>query len=294
MSETLTSLWGPLSEPIHTDPLPEGCPAFRDNAYLGFWDEGGDVFGAFHVSTSPNAQGRRARFSLSVGGRATEIVEPLEPYSFTSPSIAFDLDLRITVDGPGLTGELTCTPLFAVADYSKGSIIPPLVPDEPLQHFQQAARVRGRFSVEGRDLTIDGFGIRDRTWGYRDESVSIAEYVALTAVFDDFALTSMRFVSADGTDRTEGYRLSAVAEPVTGMGVTRDASGLLSVGHLTLDGGDSLEVRVTERLGGLWVPMGWERRGPTMSAYDEFDRACTDGGAVGVTLTEQGVVRRIY
>jgi hypothetical protein len=294
MEETLTALWGPLSEPIHTDPLPEGRPAFRDNAYLGFWDEGSDVFGAFHVSTSPNAEGRRARFSLSVGGRVAEIVEPLEAYSFTSPSIGFDLDQRITLDGPGLAGELTCTPLYAVADYSKGSIIPPLVPDEPLQHFQQAARVRGRVSVEGRDLTIDGFGIRDRTWGYRDESVSIAEYVALTAVFDDFALTSMRFVSADGTDRTEGYRLSGVAEPVTGMGVTRDASGLLSVGHLTLDGGESLEVRVTERLGGLWVPMGWERRGPTMSAYDEFDRARADGGAVGVTLTEQGVVRRIY
>jgi hypothetical protein len=31
-----------------------------------------------------------------------------------------------------------------------------------------------------------------------------------------------------------------------------------------------------------------------MSAYDEFDRVRTDGGAHGVTLTEQGVVRRIF
>ena len=294
MSETLTSVWGPLSEPIHTDPLPVGRPAFRDNAFLGFWDRGGEVFGAFHVSTSPNAEGRRARFSLSVGGRSTEIVEPLEPYRFDSPSIAFDLDRRIAVDGPGLAGELTCTPLFAVADYSKGSIIPPLVPDEPLQHFQQAARVEGRFTVDGRDVAVDGFGIRDRTWGYRDESVSIAEYVALTAVFDDFAVTSMRFLSAEGTDRTEGYRLGAVAEPIAAMGLTRNASGLLVAGHLTLAGGEALEVRVTGRLGGFWVPMGWERRAPTMSAYDEFDRVRTDGGADGVTLTEQGVVRRIF
>jgi hypothetical protein len=294
MSETLTSVWGPLSEPIHTDPLPGGRPAFRDNAFLGFWDRSGEAFGAFHVSTSPNAEGRRARFSLSAGGRSTEIVEPLEPYSFQSPSIAFDLDRRIAVDGPGLAGELTCTPVFAVADYSKGSIIPPLVPDEPLQHFQQAARVQGRFTVDGRHVTVDGFGFRDRTWGYRDESVSIAEYMALTAVFDDFAVTSMRFLSAEGTDRTEGYRLGAVAEPVAAMGVTRDASGLLVAGHLTLAGGEALEVRVTGRLGGFWVPMGWERRGPTMSAYDEFDRARTDGGADGVTLTEQGVVRRIF
>ena len=294
MRETLTSVWGPLSEPIHTDPLPEDRPAFRDNAFLGFWDPAGEVFGTFHGSTSPNAEGRRARFSLSAGGRSVEIVEPLAPYSFTSPSVAFDLDRRITVDGPGLAGELTCAPLFALADYSKGSIIPPLVPDEPLQHFQQAGRVQGRFTVDGRDVTIDGFGIRDRTWGYRDESVSIAEYIAITAVFDDFAVTSMRFVGADGTDRTEGYRLGEVAEPVTAMGVTRDASGLLAAGHLTLDGGAPLELRVTGRLGGFWVPMGWERRGPTMSAYDEFDRVRTDGGEEGITLTEQGVVRRIF
>lgn len=294
MDDTLTSVWGPLSEPIHTAPLPEGRPAFRDNAYLGFWDRSGEVLGAFHVSTSPNAEGRRARFSLSVGGRTTEIIEPLDPYSFKSPSIAFDLDRLITVDGPGLAGEVTCTPIFAVADYSQGSIIPPLIPDEPLQHFQQAARVQGRLDVDGREVTVDGFGMRDRTWGYRDESVSIAEYVAVTAVVEDCAFTVMRFVGADGRDRTEGYRLADVAEPITGLGVTRDASGLLAAAHLTLAGGEALEVRVTERLGGLWVPMGWERRGPTMSAYDEFDRIRTDTGAEGVTLTEQGVVRRIF
>jgi hypothetical protein len=294
MRDTLASPWGPLAEPIHTEPLPAGRPAFRDNAYLGFWDRGGEVIGAFHVSTSPNAEGRRARFSLAAAGRSVEVVEPLEPYRFTSPSIAFDLDRRITVDGPGLAGELTVTPLFAVADYSRGSIIPPLVPDEPLQHFQQAAAVQGRFTLEGRDVTIDGFGIRDRTWGYRDESVSIAEYIAVTAVFDGFALTAMRFVSADGADRTEGYRLGGFAEPVVGVGVTRDPSGLLAAAHLTLDGGAPLELRVTGRLGGFWVPMGWERRGPTMSAYDEFDRVRTEAGAVGVTLTEQGVVRRIF
>ena len=294
MSDHLASAWGPLSEPIHTDSLPAGRPAFRDNAFLGFWDAGGDVFGAFHVSTSPNAEGRRARFSVSVGGRTTEIVEPLDPYSFKSASIAFDLDQRIVVDGPTLAGEVTCTPLFAVADYSKHAIIPPLVPDEPLQHFQQAARVHGHLKVDGRDVTVDGVGIRDRTWGYRDESVSIAEYVAVTAVLDDFAFTVMRFVGADGGDRTEGYRLGETAEPIVGLGLTRDASGLLAAAHLTLDGGAPLEVRVTERLGGFWVPMGWERRAPTMSAYDEFDRIRTDAGAEGVTLTEQGVVRRVF
>ena len=295
MSVTSTSVWGPLAEPIHTDPLPAGRPPFRDNAYLAFWDRVGDVFGVFHGSTSPNAEGRRARISLSAGnGRPVEVVEALKPGSFSSASVGFDLDEQITVDAPRLSGELRCSPIFAVADYSQGSIIPPLVPDEPLQHFQRAARVEGRFTVDGRPVTVDGFGMRDRTWGYRDESVSIAEYIAVIAVFDDFALTSMRFLGADGTDRTEGYRLAERAEAVESMGITRDASGLLVAAHLTLAGGRPFELRVTDRLGGFWVPMGWERRGPTMSAYDEFNRVRSATGEEGVSIAEQGVVRKVF
>src|SRR5437016_5702647 len=260
MGETITSTWGPLAEPIHTEPLPAGRPPFRDNAYLAFWDRAGEVQGVFHVSTSPNAEGRRARFSLAAGGlRPVEVVEPLEPGAFDSPSIGFDLDQRITVDAPGLRGELRCTPRFALADYSNGSIIPPLVPGEPLQHFQRAAFVEGRFTVGGREVVVDGFGMRDRTWGYRDESVSIAEYIAVIALFDDFAVTSMRFLGADGADRTEGYRLADAAEAVAAMGITRDASGLLAAAHLTMADGRPLELRVAGRLGGFWVPMGWER-----------------------------------
>jgi hypothetical protein len=295
MSETMTSVWGPLAEPIHSDPLPADRPPFRDNAYMAFWDRSGEVYGAFHVSTSPNAEGRRARLSLAApGGRPVEVMEPLEPGSFTSSSIGFDLDQRITVDAPQLQGELRCTPLFAVADYSRGSIIPPLVPDQPLQHFQQAARVEGRLMADGREVVIDGFGMRDRTWGYRDESISIAEYIAVIAVFEDFAMTSMRFLGADGTDRTEGYRLAVTAEGVGDMGITRDASGLFTAAHMTLADGRPLELRVTERLGGFWVPMGWERRGPTMSAYDEFNHVRTDAGDEGISIAEQGIVRRVF
>lgn len=35
VSEALNSVWGSLAEPIHTEPPPEGRPAFRDNAFLG-------------------------------------------------------------------------------------------------------------------------------------------------------------------------------------------------------------------------------------------------------------------
>ena len=104
----------------------------------------------------------------------------------------------------------------------------------------------------------------------------------------------MRFLGADGADRTEGYRLADAAEAVAAMGITRDASGLLAAAHLTMADGRPLELRVAGRLGGFWVPMGWERRGPTMSAYDEFNRVRSDAGDEGISIAEQGVVRRVF
>jgi hypothetical protein len=39
--------------------------------------------------------------------------------------------------------------------------------------------------------------------------------------------------------------------------------------------------------------MGWERIGPTMSAYDEFLEITTGTGRVGYGLVEQGIMRRL-
>jgi hypothetical protein len=40
--------------------------------------------------------------------------------------------------------------------------------------------------------------------------------------------------------------------------------------------------------------MGWERSGPTLSAYDEFCALRTADGAVGFGLVEQGIVKRLF
>ena len=64
---------------------------------------------------------------------------------------------------------------------------------EPLQHFQTTVAVSGRCRIDGRETAIDGRGIRDRTWGHRDESVNISEYVWMFVTFGDFSVTTMRF-----------------------------------------------------------------------------------------------------
>lgn len=288
--------WGALAEPLH-GPVPDGRPAYKDNAYLVFWSDDRSVLGVAHFSTSPNAPGRRARLSISVDGHPLEIIEDLEPGTFASDSLEFGLDGTLRVDHPTLQGTVISTPLFVPADYSIGQVIPPLVPDEPLRHHQQAAHVTGDLELDGTPLRFTGRAMRDRTWGYREESTNLVEYLAILVVFDDHALTVMRFTGTDGLDRTEGFILPDGGLPLrrlTGMRITRDAAGLL---HSVVVSGESGEVKYTStgRYGGFWVPMGWTKSGPAMSAYDEFiGLNSNDGGGQAFGMAEHGVVRQLF
>jgi hypothetical protein len=295
-TDIATDAWGPLAEPLH-GPVPEGRPPFRDNAYLVFWSDDRRVLGVAHFSTSPNAEGRRARLSISVDGRSLEIIEGLDRWTYASKSLEFGLDGTLRVDHPQLQGTVISTPLFAPADYSVGEVIPPLVAGEPLQHHQQAAEITGDLVLDGTALRFTGRAMRDRTWGYREESSNLREYLAILVVFRDHAFTLMRFTGTDGTDRTEGFVLPAGDEPVrrlTGMDITRDAAGLLHSVLVTDETGSVAEYTSVGRAGGFWVPMGWTKRGPAMSAYDEFVALRTSDGSEAFGMAEHGVVRQLY
>jgi hypothetical protein len=291
---TPTTTWGPLSEPIH-GPVPDGMPPWKDNAYLAFWDADADVYGVFHFSTSPNAEGRRSRVTIQGAGRSAEIIEEPAAGTFDTASIAFDLDSTYTVEGDGLQGTITAQPHHALADYNTG-MLPELVEGQPLEHYQRAARVRGTFTIDGTTVELDGFGLRDRTWGYRDESVSFTEYIGLMAVFDDYTIACMTFMGPDGEPKTDGFLLgeNGNVTHISGQRITRDASGLYAGGAFALDDGAEIAVRTFRRPAGFWVPMGWERTGPTMAAYDEFVGLRTADGVEGHALVEQGQIRRIF
>jgi hypothetical protein len=292
--EAAPGIWGPLAHPLRTDaPTAEAGP-WKDNAYLAFWDPQQDVYGAVHVSTSPNPQGTLARASVSVRGRTAEVIEPLEPGTFTSRSISFDLDGRITVEAPGLRANLSLAPQFALGDYRTTDLIPELVNGAPLQHVERFAHVTGTVNVGGECAEIQGIGGRDRSWGYRDESVSWPEYIGVLLAFPDYGITTIRMADSSGGDRTAGFWLGDDARPVTAITpITRDASGLFAAAQLTFAGGEQLQLRRTTRKAGFWVPMGWERTGPTMSAYDEFIEVRTDHGESGFGIVEQGIVRQL-
>ena len=295
MTSTMTTDWGDLAHPVRDDDPGEGLPVWKDNAYLCFWDAVTGAHGVIHVSTSPNAEGRRARASLSVNGRADEVAETLEPGSFASESISFGLDGPIEVEADGLRASLHHAPRGRWCDYGTTGIVPELVEDEPLQHFQGAASVTGTIEVAGESIDVNGVGLRDRTWGYRDESAMWPEYIGVVVDIEGKLLTVMKFQGSDGSTASSGFILSDDDPvPTAGLeGITRDASGLFAAATVTTEDGEELELRMTRRFGGFWVPMGWERQGPTMSAYDELIEVRTGDGRVGHGLVEQGIVRRL-
>lgn len=294
MTDVTVENWGALAHPIRTEHPGEGKPPWKDNAYLAFWDPEHGVNGVVHASTSPNAEGRRLRASVAIGNASAEIAEDPAPGAFVTDSITFELDGRITIRGPGLSADLRLAPRGVAADYTAGKIIPELVPGEPLQHFQQAAIVTGTVIVGDVESHVNGVGLRDRTWGYRDESAMFPEYIGVIADIDGELLTVMKFAQADGCSRAEGFLLGEVATRVSALeNIARDASGLFAGCEIVVDGQDTLALRATQRTGGFWVPMGWERIGPTMSAYDEFLQIQTGTGRSGYGLVEQGVIRRL-
>lgn len=284
----------PLNYPITTK-VPDGRPPWRDNAYVCFWDADRGLLGVLHVSTSANGEGRRARFSLAVGDKTVEIVEtPHSREAWRSDSIDYPLTDTIQVDHPRVQAELSLEPRFQHADYSVGQVIPPLVPEEPQQHVQQAVGVSGRIRLDGEETLVDGVGFRDRSWGYRDESAHIVEYLSFMAYFDSFAFTALRILDVDGGDRMEGFFMrDSGTGRVTSVGATRDGSGLLEAAHLEVDG-EPFEAHVTSKLGGFWVPMGPSRRGPTLSAYDELVALRTPDRQEGHAFVEHAGIRRIF
>lgn len=293
---TVTDIaWGPLAEPIHSDAAGPADPVWKDNAYLSFWDIANEVFGSFHVSTSPNGTGaRRARCSVSVRGKVLEIIEDLPPGSFASASIDFGLNGVIAVRHPRLRADLVNVPLFVPADYAVGGVVPELVPGKPLQHFQQACELTGTLMLDGVESAVQAHGMRDRTWGFRDESAQWIEYAGLVAVLDDTFITVMKFLGADGTLRSDGFLIDADrSRTIADVTFGRNAAGQFRLARLRDADGDTRVVTVSSRLAGFFVPMGADSEGPSFGTYDDFMSLDSEKSS-GAGFFEQGILHRVF
>jgi hypothetical protein len=118
------------------------------------------------------------------------------------------------------------------------------------------------------------------------------EYLALGACFDDWDLTLTKFLDPDGATRVGGYRLGADAEAVVSADITRNASGLLAVLELGIEGHEPVALRAGTSVG-FWAPMGVERRGPTLAAYEECIPLDAGPAGRGTAVVEHGILRRL-
>ncbi|HEV3053757.1 MAG TPA: hypothetical protein VGX45_03815, partial [Solirubrobacteraceae bacterium] len=255
-----------------------------------------DVVGTLHTSTSPNAEGRRARLSVQTAGRTIELIEDLAPGSFSSESISFNAGAEFSIASDRVQGTITTTPLFALADYT-GDRSPEafsLDKEQPLMHYQRAAGATGELVIDGQPIAIDGNAFRDRTWGYRDESSSVAEYFGCWFILPSLAVTSMKLRGASSAEMVLGNVLEEKATVISSASLTRDASGLFAATSIETVDGRTLELRIAERRAGFWCPMGIERTGPTLSAFDEFFTVRTPDGEEGFGMCEQGILKTVF
>jgi hypothetical protein len=287
--------WGPLAEPVHGDrPIRPGDPPWRENAWLAFYDRPQGVYSVTHLTTSPNAGGRRARCSLVADGREAEIVEALPPMEWGSPSIGVDLTGHIAAKGPNLAVDMTLTPRHHPCDYSQSQVLPGVEGNEPLQHFQQTGTATGTVTLGDVTLTVDGAALRDRTWGFRDEAASWVEYYACLFLFDDFDLAIMKFRSTLRDDEhVHGFLMGGRQGQICGSRVVRDAWGGLARMELDLTDGGGVELTVDRPEARIFVPLGEPTTSAALSAYDDFAEVRTADGAVGFGAIEQGILRRL-
>lgn len=270
MSQTVE--WGPIAEPIKIDAAGPQDPIYRDNAYLTFWSTDADpIYGEVHVSTSPNSEGRRARFTLVDKGVATEIVEDLDPSSFTSESIHFDPRGHAQVKAPGVLAEITYTPRFVTADYTENDVLG-AVQESTLLHYQQGVDVTGSFEIAGRSFELECRGFRDRTWGYRDEPKQWIDGFGFCVTTDDFDFTCIRNMGSDGTIVTEGFILAPDgATRLTDIAFSYDPI-MLDYADLTFEDGVARRItNVGRHYTPVWFPMGHNRQAPAMSCWSEYD-----------------------
>jgi hypothetical protein len=248
--------------------------------------------------TSVNGEGRRARVAAVVDGVLHEITQPLpllargaDPMVYESEAIRAHLAGHVRAESPGFTVDLVWEPLRAAADYTGGETLPSIEGTEPLQHFQRSAVVRGRISTERGEREIEGVGVRDRTWGRRDEAQSWLEFYACFLVFDDFDVATMKYRSPHHGDRIDGY-LPGLERSVRQAHAVRNAAADLRGLDLTLDDGSELTVRVVgSPPARMPLHVGPDDgKVPNFGCYDEVVVVEAGDGSIGIGTFQQGYI----
>ncbi len=296
-STQLAPTWGPLATPIHTDKPARDASGttWRDYALFTWWDPANEVYVMTHHMSSPDPETPgRTRVSATVGDRSYEVIEIPGDDSYNSESITLDLDGRLTVKHPKLSLDVTFSPLYQGVDFHAAKGMPTLTPDTPLHHYEHPLRAAGSVSLQGgQSRSFDGVGLRDRTWGFRNESAIWAEYQYLMVDLDDSFLILLKMRGTVDAQRDIGFVLTEGHQDAVQFSWAFNGSGLFNDVSVTLPSGEVLTLEITDRPAGFWVPMGWRQTGAVMSAFDDFVLMRTATGRDVSGLASYGILRQL-
>ncbi|HEX7166382.1 MAG TPA: hypothetical protein VF230_05305 [Acidimicrobiales bacterium] len=201
-------------ERIH--PVEDPSPHWSDSLYFNVWDPGSGLFLLTRMAVLPNQPGATAGVlawrrgepfygyghnlddmpladwdDMTIGQLRYREIEPLQSWE-----VRLDAgDARLYLRWDGFTG---------VVDYADNAH--PLPRAVAWGHYEQTCRVRGEATLGGESFTVDGFGQRDHSWGYRDWA-GVGEWHWVTGFVGDGARSFNLFhvVQPNGQTTVNGF-----------------------------------------------------------------------------------------
>ena len=298
-------------------------PNFNESAYYNFFDRSRQLGGWFRIGNRANEGNAertvclylpdgRVLFSFGrpkianndafdAAGLRFEVEEPTqrhrtrfegsllelaEPRAMADPKAAFESNPKKKVSFD-LVHEAV-GPLYGSKAEKKA--------DEDLEqsfaraHFEQHMHVTGTLSIEGERFAIDGFGLRDHSWGPRYwQAIHSYEWLTLNFGPDLGAMVSVIQRDAAGKERTAGGVLQR------GMTIERlvkarieaeyEDNGLYHTAvtaHVETEGGEKLTIRGKVQ---SFIPLR-NRRGDAVTHIGEGMTEWRLGDRVGYGLSE--------
>jgi hypothetical protein len=228
----------PEDEYTHT---PDAAANYNESMYFNVFDHRTQVGGWFRIGNRPNEgyaemsvclylPGGRVGFmfarpkisnndEMNAGGLKIEVVEPFkklrltydgkvclmdQPFDMANPSKAFrdnpQVDCKIELDYEGVS------PMYGGETVRADGVAREIDPEKSFAkaHYEQHVAAKGAFTVAGETHRIDGFGLRDKSWGPRHWS-AINWYRWCPLNFGrDFGMMLSIVTGADGTPHEGG------------------------------------------------------------------------------------------
>jgi hypothetical protein len=191
----------PEDEYTHT---PDAASNYNESMYFNVFDHATQVGGWFRIGNRPNEgyaemsvclylPGGRVGFmfgrpkiasndEMNAGGLKIEVVEPFKklrltydgklclmprPFDMANPSKAFrdnpQVDCRVELDYEGVS------PMYGGETVREDGVPREIDPEKSFAkaHYEQHVAAKGCFTLAGETHQIDGFGLRDKSWGPR-------------------------------------------------------------------------------------------------------------------------------